>query len=101
MRHALFLISSIAATGLSSFPAQAQWANYGGDDSIVRCESIDGRSRHCATDGGDAQLVRQLSRSACIRGRTWGASPLSLAPWQFLVATVVVLPLAVLLERSR
>ncbi len=33
-----------------------------------------------------------------IRGRAWGASPLSLAPWQFLVATAVVLPLALLLE---
>lgn len=72
MRHAVFLITSIAAAGLSSFPAQAQWANYGGDDSIIRCESIDGRARHCAAYGGDAQLVRQLSRSACIRGRTWG-----------------------------
>jgi hypothetical protein len=72
MRHVLFLISSIAAAGFSSLPAQAQWANYGDDDSIIRCESIDGRARHCATYGGDAQLVRQLSRSACIRGRTWG-----------------------------
>lgn len=33
-----------------------------------------------------------------IRGRTWSASPLSLAPWQFVVATAVVLPLALLLE---
>ena len=72
MRHALFLISSIAAAGLPSLPAQAQWANYGDDDGIIRCESIDGRARHCATYGGDPQLVRQLSRSACIRGRTWG-----------------------------
>lgn len=33
-----------------------------------------------------------------IRGRTWSASPLSLAPWQFVMATAVVLPLALLLE---
>ncbi len=33
-----------------------------------------------------------------IRGRTWSASPLSLAPWQFLVASAVILPLALLLE---
>lgn len=33
-----------------------------------------------------------------IRGRRWSASPLSLAPWQFVVASGVVLPLALLLE---
>ncbi|HTL15164.1 MAG TPA: DUF3011 domain-containing protein [Thermomonas sp.] len=49
-------------------PGQA----YGRDR--VRCESNDGRTRHCALDGrGRPQLVRQLSRAACIEGRTWGA----------------------------
>lgn len=44
---------------------------YGG---IVRCESDDGRYQRCALpDRGRAQLVRQLSRSACIEGRTWGS----------------------------
>ena len=53
--------------------------NYGGYDdycygSTIRCESDDGRTRRCSTDGhGRAQLVRQLSRAACIEGRTWGS----------------------------
>lgn len=33
-----------------------------------------------------------------IRGRTWHASPLSLAPWQFVVATMVVVPMAWVME---
>ncbi len=45
-----------------------------GYGSTVRCESNDGRTRRCAINGrGRAQLVRQLSRSACIEGRTWGS----------------------------
>ncbi len=43
---------------------------------IVRCESNDGRTRRCNVAGmGNmrAQLVRQLSRSACVEGRTWGS----------------------------
>ena len=32
-----------------------------------------------------------------IRGRRWSASPLSLAPWQFVVASGVVVPLALVL----
>lgn len=41
--------------------------------AITRCESVDGASRHCPADTrGGARLVRQLSRSDCIEGRTWG-----------------------------
>ena len=52
-----------------------QGNGYGyGYGSTVRCESNDGRTRRCTLDGrGRAQLVRQLSRSACIEGRTWGS----------------------------
>lgn len=40
----------------------------------VRCESNDGRTNRCGISGrGRVQLVRQLSRSACIEGRTWGS----------------------------
>lgn len=40
---------------------------------IVVCESHDGRSRYCDIDTrGGVTLVRQLSRAACIEGRTWG-----------------------------
>jgi hypothetical protein len=45
-----------------------------GNGQTIRCESNDGRTRHCTTYGsGRARLVRQLSRSACIEGRTWGS----------------------------
>lgn len=45
-----------------------------GDGSTVRCESNDGRTNRCPVTGrGRAQLVRQLSRSACIEGRSWGS----------------------------
>ena len=52
-----------------------QGNGYGyGNGSTVRCESSDGRTNRCSINGrGRAQLVRQLSRSACIEGRTWGS----------------------------
>ncbi|NLX18524.1 MAG: DUF3011 domain-containing protein, partial [Desulfobulbus sp.] len=37
------------------------------------CESIDGQSRYCRADTrGGVQLVRQLSKSGCYEGQTWG-----------------------------
>lgn len=45
-----------------------------GYGSTVRCESNDGRTNRCAINGrGRVQLARQLSRAACIEGRTWGS----------------------------
>jgi len=75
MRNAFALTASLLLVGTASPPAHAQWSNYGyngADGDIVRCESRDGRTSRCNTYGGDAQLVRQLSDSACIRNRTWG-----------------------------
>ena len=55
--------------------------NYGGGHGgpdygmgrVFRCESSDGRTRECAANTrAGVQLVRQLSRAACIQGRTWG-----------------------------
>lgn len=49
--------------------------DYGGGHSgrVVRCESTNGRSRHCDADTrGGVELVRQLSSRACIRGQSWG-----------------------------
>ncbi|MCA1715202.1 MAG: DUF3011 domain-containing protein, partial [Gammaproteobacteria bacterium] len=44
-----------------------------GNGQIVRCESSDGRTRRCPVNTrGGVRLIRQLSRSACIEGRTWG-----------------------------
>lgn len=39
----------------------------------LRCESSDGRTRECAVDAtGGVRLLRQLSRSPCVEGETWG-----------------------------
>ncbi len=49
------------------------WGNNGGNyGRTFRCESDNGRTRNCAVDGRRVELVRQLSSSACIEGRTWG-----------------------------
>lgn len=46
-----------------------------GGAQIVRCESNDGRYRTCGVpSGGRVILSRQLSRTACIEGRTWGST---------------------------
>ncbi|MFZ2754961.1 MAG: DUF3011 domain-containing protein [Lysobacteraceae bacterium] len=72
MRNTLFLIASVTAAGFTSAPAQAQWSSGGYDDDLIRCESRDGRTERCETYGGNAQLVRQLSSTPCVRGRSWG-----------------------------
>jgi hypothetical protein len=47
--------------------------NWGGNNArTFRCESEKGRTRTCGVDGRRVELVRQLSSSACIEGRTWG-----------------------------
>ena len=49
-------------------PAAAQWP-----DGRLSCESADGRYRECPVDTrAGVQMVRQLSRSPCIEGQTWG-----------------------------
>lgn len=45
-----------------------------GSGQTFRCESDDGRNRQCAANGGNIRLVRQLSSSPCVEGRTWGQS---------------------------
>ncbi|MFC3815566.1 DUF3011 domain-containing protein [Lysobacter sp. GCM10012299] len=44
------------------------------EGKIVRCDSTDKLPRHCpaVTEGGAVRLFRQLSRAACIEGRSWG-----------------------------
>ncbi|MGH9419225.1 MAG: DUF3011 domain-containing protein, partial [Thermoanaerobaculia bacterium] len=40
---------------------------------VIRCESDYGRRHVCSFEGfGRASLSRQLSRTACVEGRTWG-----------------------------
>ena len=47
--------------------------NGGGYGDTVRCESDDGRTRTCSIGGNRARLVRQLSKSPCIEGQSWGS----------------------------
>lgn len=73
MKSTLILVSGLAI-GIV-MPAHAQL----GPSSVVRCESDDGRTRECAVGyARDARLVRQLSRSPCIEGETWGLTRRSL-----------------------
>lgn len=67
------------AAGLGAVGAvQAQ--PYGGDryyqddrGGAVRCESVDRRTRECAL-AGRPRLVRQLSGTPCVEGRSWGST---------------------------
>ena len=50
------------------------WSGNGGDNGrTIRCESRNNRERVCNTGWRNARLVRQISGSACMEGRTWGA----------------------------
>ena len=41
----------------------------------VRCESDRGHRRECSFEGwGRVELTRQLSRTDCVEGRTWGVA---------------------------
>lgn len=60
----------LALAALAPLEASAQ---YGYGPQRFRCESQDGRTQYCDVDTrGGVVLVRQLSRGACIEGRTWG-----------------------------
>lgn len=75
MRQGSFVFA-IALLGLLGAPgAMAQYAGPSAAGAqTLRCESADGRDRHCPADTrGGVRMVRQLSRSACEEGRSWGA----------------------------
>lgn len=68
----LFLATAAMAGG-----AHAQYYGQGYDegagDQVVRCESSDGRTNQCAADTRDGiRLVRQISKTPCVEGQTWG-----------------------------
>ena len=67
--------SSMLVIGLA-LAGTAAGQQYGYDDygsGIVRCESIDGRTRECPADTqGGVRLVRQMSRTTCSEGQNWG-----------------------------
>lgn len=66
---ALLIAASAAAPVVA---APQTWQEYGPGTGVIRCESNDNRVRECPTGGGRVMLERQLSRAACIEGRTWG-----------------------------
>jgi len=45
----------------------------GSNGQTLRCESQNNRERVCPSQWRSARLVRQLSGSACVEGRTWGS----------------------------
>ena len=61
--------------GLAAGSAQAapQYDDYYGNNGTFRCESDGNRQQRCEADTrGGVQLVRQLSKSSCVQGRSWG-----------------------------
>ncbi len=53
--------------------ADTRYANdRGSRGRVIRCESDNYRFRACATGGAHARIVRQISRAACVEGRSWG-----------------------------
>jgi hypothetical protein len=72
MRASSFVVATFALAAAAALqPAHSQPRAYRGP-SVV-CESQDGHYNRCAMPWrGDAQLVQQISDSACVRGRTWG-----------------------------
>ena len=63
----------LAATAAAAVPtARAELF----ERDSVRCESKEGRRETCDVSWpGQSRLVRQMSATDCIAGRTWGASP--------------------------
>ena len=51
---------------LASPPALAQRGR------VIQCESTNGKFNRCETPWRDAELVKQQSKGACIRGQSWG-----------------------------
>lgn len=68
IRKAALAVSSLAIAGLLALsPARAEAQN------IITCESRGHDRAYCSADTrGGVRLVRQLSESRCVSGRSWG-----------------------------
>lgn len=72
MRALIFIGCSIVGMCLPA-ATYAQVSAYGAQG--LRCESSDGRRKLCPADiGKGVTLIRQLSRSVCVRNQTWGTN---------------------------
>lgn len=73
MRGIIASVALLAGVGAAPASAQIYDGAYGYNGNTIRCESSDGRTRECSVPGGrQVQLLRQLSRAACVEGSTWG-----------------------------
>ena len=72
-----FLLAGIAAAAPVCAQQYRPAEPYPGNESNrVRCESSKGRERKCpAETRGGVRVTRQLSRSPCVEGHTWGVRP--------------------------
>ncbi|NID17144.1 DUF3011 domain-containing protein [Luteibacter yeojuensis] len=69
MKSILALAATIAVGAAAFVAPHVAQAQRGGD--TVNCYSDNGRRSYCRVPWRDARLIRQDSRTACIRGRTW------------------------------
>lgn len=70
MKRILGLIAMLGlGAGLYVAPHAAHAQRGGGD--TINCYSDDGHRQYCRVPWRDARLIRQDSRTACVRGRTW------------------------------
>ncbi|MEO8671020.1 MAG: DUF3011 domain-containing protein [Tahibacter sp.] len=67
MRTLLSMLCTMLAAMAISAPVAAQRNN-----DTVECRSQDFGRNRCDTDWRDARILRQLSSSACVEGRSWG-----------------------------
>ena len=69
IRKAALALSSLAIAGILALsPGRAEAQN------IITCESRGHDRAYCSADTrGGVRLVRQLSETRCVSGRTWGA----------------------------
>ncbi len=66
----LLICGAMGALGVVWFSPPVQAQERAGER--IRCESIDGKFNRCDVPWRDAELVRQESKGACIRGQSWG-----------------------------
>lgn len=65
--------AEFAATGRGQGNRPGQGNNWQNQADVVRCESKDNRRNYCQTGWRNVTLTRQLSRSQCIEGQSWGS----------------------------
>ncbi len=72
MRPSVSLLFALMSSVFGLVGVMAPAAARAQSGGTVRCESVDGRPGRCDVPWRDAQLVRQESKGACIRGQSWG-----------------------------